>query len=106
MKLGLAVAIALSLGACATINPDYYRNVPTAEICRQLMVFPSYNVNHSARMAEVARRGESCGSPADIAAAQRQSDARTAEMLKAMTPPPPQTQTCRWVGPNWVCSTM
>lgn len=101
--------VPLALGACALLNPDAYRHTPTAELCRQLMVFPSYNVNHPARMAELERRGESCGNPADIAAAQRDADAKNAELLRSIPPPaapavPPPPQTCvfRLVAGQWV----
>jgi hypothetical protein len=103
----VVTALTVAASGCAVINPNYYHNVPTAEICRGLLTLPSYNVNHPARMAELARRGESCGSPAEIAAAQRHKDAEAAELLKAMTPPPPAPApapvTCRWIGYNWVC---
>jgi len=87
MKTVLAAALLAATAAtgCATINPAYYQNVSTAEICRGLLTLPSYNVNHPARMAELQRRGESCGSPADLAAAQRANDAR---FQQAVTPPP------------------
>jgi hypothetical protein len=88
VRFWVAALIALALDGCAGVTPDHYHNTPTAEICRQLIVLPSPNVNHSTRMAELDRRGESCGSPADLAAAQRQKDAEAAEILKSMTPPP------------------
>ena len=99
---------ALATSGCATFsNPDRYSNTPTAEICRQLMVFPSYNVWHGARMAELERRRENCGSPSDIAAAQRQKDAEAAQILRSMTtpppaPPPPQTCATRLFAGQWV----
>ena len=102
-----AVFVAFAMTGCAIINPDYYHSVPTAEICRQLMVYPSYNVNHPARMQELARRGESCGSPADIAAAQRQKDAEAAALLNTLATPPPSQPapiqcSTRWFAGQWV----
>lgn len=85
----MRIALALLLGGCAVIKPDYYQSMPTAQICYQLSVYPPWNVNHSARFAELERRGASCGDPAGIAASQRAAGAATIDATKAITATPP-----------------
>ena len=62
MKPTLAWIAAL-LAGCTVITPEYYRAIPTAEICQQIWSVPAYNVNNPARHAELERRGTSCGDP-------------------------------------------
>lgn len=90
MKLLTTSLCAFLIAGCAVLGgPDYYRNHSTAELCRQLLTLPSYNVNHPARQAELTRRGESCGSHADVAAAQRAADQQYQQTIQALQPPPP-----------------
>lgn len=91
----------LLCGCAAVAGPDYYRNTPTAELCRLYLTLPSYNLNHPARSAELARRGESCGSPAEVARAQRESAEqynRAIQSTLPAAPPPPTTCTTTYVG--------
>jgi hypothetical protein len=58
--------VATLLAGCAAptiITPEYYRAIPTAEICQQIWSVPAYNVNNPARYAELERRQTSCGDP-------------------------------------------
>ena len=56
--------IALLLTGCASyVSPDYYRAIPTPDICQQIWASPAYNVNNLARYAELDRRQTSCGDP-------------------------------------------
>lgn len=74
------LVVALLLSGCA-ISPAQMQATPTAQLCHSLMTLPSYNIHHPARWAELQRRGESCGNPADIARVQQNADALNAELL-------------------------
>lgn len=78
-KTSLVVAMLLLTG-CA-VTQEQVQSTPTAYICHQLMTLPSYNIHHPTRWAELQRRGESCGNPADIARVQQNADALNAELL-------------------------
>lgn len=91
MRLSLLAGFILS-GCAALTGPDYYKNTSTYEICRQLMTLPSMNVNHGARTAELSRRGENCGAPSDLAAAQRQADQQLMQNLRPVQPQQPAYQ--------------
>lgn len=103
--LPLAVTM---LAGCAIINPDYYRGMPTAQICRGLYAYPPWNVNHPARYRELERRGESCGHPSDIAASQRAAEQQlgnTITTIDAVTrQPAPQIQTFTINGKTVTCT--
>lgn len=88
----MRLLLLLLLSGCA-LSPAYHQRQSTAELCRALMTLPSYNVGHPLRLAELERRGHSCGSPADIAAAQRSADQvymQNLQTIQSMQPPPPR----------------
>lgn len=90
---GICPGVAALLVAGCSIVPasaESYRNVSSLELCRQYLTLPSYNIHHAGRAAELARRGETCGTtPAGAAAAQRQTDQRYQDAIQALQPPPP-----------------
>jgi hypothetical protein len=89
----LVTTVCFLLAGCAA-NPDRYRQTSTLELCRQLMTFPSYNVWHPSRTAELDRRGENCGGAAAIAAGQQSADQRALETLRTIDPPKPRPIQC------------
>lgn len=96
------------LAGCATINPDYYKTMPTAQICRGLYAYPAWNVNHPARYRELERRGESCGHPGDIAASQRAAEQQLGNTITTIDQvtrqPAPQTYTYILNGQRVTCT--
>jgi hypothetical protein len=107
MHKRIAIAAALLLAGCATLDPTYYQRQSTAQICHGLMTLPAFNVNHPARWAELQRRGESCGHPLDIAAAQQRANDNAAAMIMQgaaiLSTPAPRPVTCSRVGPTVTC---
>lgn len=98
------LVLALLLSGCAVIQPDYYQKMSTAQICHGLMVYPPWNVNHPARWKELERRGQSCGNPADIAAAQTNAGAAVSgAVVPLVTAPQPRPLTCTTVGNTTTC---
>lgn len=95
-----ALAVSLVVGGCATIDPNYFRNQSTMELCMGLMRFPSYNVNHPARMQELSRRGENCSQYTGAASAQAEKDRQMIETIRAVTPPPPPKPVTCYTNPN------
>jgi hypothetical protein len=88
-------------------DPDYFKKQSSMQLCMDLLSSPSYNVNRSARIEELSRRGENCAQYTGAAAVQADRDRQAAEAIRAMQPPPrpapPAPVTCRWIGSNWVC---
>jgi hypothetical protein len=56
-------SVLLLTGCAGYVSPDYYKAIPTPDICQQIWASPSYNVNNVARYAELDRRQTSCGDP-------------------------------------------
>jgi hypothetical protein len=91
------ISLLLLVGGCATINPHYYETMPTAQICHGLMTLPSWNLNQNARWRELERRGASCGTPGEIAAAQRGAEQQLGQSLTTIqqVTTPPRPLVCR-----------
>ena len=100
----LPFVIALTLVGCGTA--ETFRNTSTMELCSKYLTMPTFNIWHSARASELQRRGENCGGYVAQAAVQQQASQQLldAAVILSAPPPRPTAQTCRWVGPNWVCS--
>lgn len=95
------------LSGCAMVgrmsDPHYMEKQSTMSLCVNVMSYPSYNVNHDAWMAELARRNADCSPYVGMAqsqiAAKAAQDQATAAYLNAIKPPPVTVQ------PAVVCRT-
>jgi hypothetical protein len=87
----LSSSLLVLLAGCAT-SPAYYQQLPTAEICRGLHTLPPMNVNHGTRLRELERRGESCGTPEEIARSQMEAQRNMPQPV--FIPPPPRPLNC------------
>ena len=71
------------LNGCAA-NPAYYTSMSSMKLCIDYMTFPSYNINQSARAAELSRRGENCSAYVGAAAERNKSNAEIERILTEM----------------------
>lgn len=98
----------LMLAGCATIgrltDPQYFQKQSSMQLCMDLLSSPAANVNRSARMEELARRGENCSQYTGAAAVQVERDRQTTDALidasKALTPPPASKPVTCFKNPN------
>jgi hypothetical protein len=111
-RLSFVLAIALLVTSCATVgrltDPDYFKKQSSMQLCMDLLTSPSANVNRTARIEELSRRGENCSQYTGAAATQAQRDQQAMDALlnaqRAATPPPPPTPvTCYTRGALTTC---
>ena len=97
---------------CATVgrmtDPNYFQKQSTMQLCLDLLSSPSYNVNRTARIEELSRRGENCSQFTGAASVQAERDRQAAEALsnaaRAATPPQQQQPvTCYTRGAVTTC---
>ena len=82
MKKRIFLLLFSVLAGCAT--PDTYRNMSSMKLCMDYLTYPSYNVNQSARAAELSRRNENCSAYTGAASMQQRNNEQFEKSLRDM----------------------
>ena len=111
-QIAFAIMCVSALVSCATVgrlaDPDYFKKQSSMQLCMDLLTSPTSNVNRTARIEELSRRGENCSQYTLAAAVQAQRDQQAIDSLQNAarpdSPPPPSPPvTCYTRGALTTC---